>query len=136
MKCGGNLLGFVIFQAGSRTQDEQLYGTTLSPIVTNVSLNVFRRNSSEFEHCGVNDCQDPDVIKDTADKYEPSLQSALYIFIGCLTGFVLLSIIIIVFGTKNPGKSDESIDSRLDDYSGKTSRALFFANFCCRVNDE
>jgi len=116
VKCGGNLLGFVIFQTGSRTEDEQLYGTTLSPILTNVSQKVFRKNSSEFEHCGVNDCQDPDVIMESADKYEPSSQTALYVLIGCLTGFALLSAVIIVFATNNPEESDHSIDYRLENH--------------------
>ena len=129
VKCGGNLLGFVIFQTGSRTEDEQLYGTTISPLLTNVSQKVFRKNSSEFEHCGVNDCQDPDVIMESADKYEPSSQTALYVLIGCLTGFALLSAVIIVFATNNPEKSDHSIDYRLENHGKWFISSLSF----CKV---
>jgi len=56
---------------------------------------------------------------ESADKYEPTSQTALYVSIGCLTGFAFLSAGIIVFATNNPEENDHSIDYQLENHGMK-----------------
>jgi len=122
-KCCGNLVSFAIFHAGKQNLNEQSNSSTQNPLQGNPFQKHNGTASSEFDHCGVNDCQDPDVINTSSEQYEPSSPTVFYIVIGCMAGFEIVSSLIILFGTRNPEEGGRSVKIQDAITSGKLTEA-------------
>lgn len=68
--------------------------TSNSTLITMLNSTLDFRNGNEFHHCGSNDCQNADVVKDSIDQYLPTNKTAIYILIGILLLMCVLSQIL------------------------------------------
>jgi len=54
-------------------------------------------STSKYQYCGVNDCQNAEIIEESIDQYVPTNQITLYVLTGCLLLMMAMGLVCHVF---------------------------------------
>lgn len=91
-KIFGNLVSYAALYAFNKPIS---HNTTTSAVLPSNVTTVVNESAivDEYRYCGANDCQDPDIVNENLDQYQP-IPAALYSLMGILSIMALIAILM------------------------------------------
>ncbi|XP_077965697.1 protein unc-93 homolog A-like isoform X2 [Styela clava] len=103
----GNAISFAAL-SGSRQniESDEIANVTIASEYTKMISTTASQfaNRSEYYHCGVNDCQDPEIVEENLNQYVPPDKISTYILVSAACGINLISFVIHAFIYPGIGK--------------------------------